>query len=188
MVSRRRLLAIVIVAVFALSFFFYVYEAPTRGVPVLMMSISVEAEVPEGLEATGDFGPHCGARVNSLGEIQARFPPPIDAVAAVYLQVVSFPDRVGSLGHEPWLLFITVGWVSYAGRMEPFPEVFTIEFREGAFLIPPGVTLTPGDRGTRTVAYTSMENGTSIDVVETYEFRHLGHTRIRFPLAPAACL
>ncbi len=180
MIPRRRIVSILLAAAIAGSGFLYAYEGNVRVLPVLLVTVRIQANAPNVTQVPFDLGDHCRfSSFNDFGELETRYNIPTDAIAAVLLTVASWPAGVGFIGAEPRIVYMTAPLFEFPSRAYPQGPVFALELRDGQFLVPPGLLLQSGDSAQHNATYTWSEEGLSVPIMERFTFTSLGLTRLR---------
>lgn len=184
MTSRRRLVSLALVAAIVVGGFLYAYVGTAPRLPVLWVTVSVQADVPEGVVLTGEFGEHCAFDfINSWGEVETQTPIPPNAAAAIFV-VVELRLPAGTIGDEPVLLFMTGPALEFLSRPHPQIPLFTLELQGGEFFVPSATLLGPGESAGHRVTYTWSQEDVSFQVTEKFTFQSLGPIRVKQPLPP----
>lgn len=187
MITRRRIVSILLVAVIAGGGALYAYFGTVRVLPVLLITVDIQASDPNAQRIPFILGDHCEFNYfNRWGELETRYPIPSGAVAALFLTVRSWPDGVGFIGSNPRILYMTGSSFAFPSRALPPSSLFNLELREGQFLIPGGILLKPGDSARHGATYDWNDDAGSIQVTEDFTFTSVGSTRLR-RLSPALC-
>ncbi len=187
MIPRRRIVSILLVTAIAGGGFLYAYEGNVRVLPLLLVRAGIEASVLEVTQVPFDLGDHCRfSSFNDLGELETRYDIPSNAMAALFLTVVSWPPGVGFIGAEPRIVYMYGPLYVFPSRAYPPRPLFTLELQDGQFLVPPGFLLQPGDSAQHNATYTWTEEGLSVPITEKFTFASLGLTRLR-KLPAALC-
>ncbi len=184
MVSRHRLASLALVAAIVVGGFLYAYVGTVRRLPILWVTVTVQADIPEGAFLTGEFGQHCAFDfINSWGEVETQTPIPPNAAAAIFV-VVELRLPAATIGDEPVLVFMTGPALEFLSRLRPQIPLFTLELQGGEFLLPSATLLGPGESGGHRVVYSWSQEDVSFEVTETFTFQSLGPMRVKQPLPP----
>lgn len=189
MLPRKALIAIVvaIALVPTLGYALFLRPALWSPMPLLLATVELQADIPEGAFVTGIFVAHCGDRANPDGTIDALGPIPPGATAALYLRAVGRPEGVGVVGTEPALLYFFGETLTVESRLIPPKDLFAVRMEAGDFIVPPGVRLEPGATADFSIAYEWTEGTWTFTVTELFHFEHGGPAHIRAPFRPGVC-
>ncbi len=180
MIPHRQIVSILLVTAIAGGGFLYAYEGNVRVLPLLLVTVGIQASVLEATPVPFDLGDHCRfSSFTDWGGLETRDDIPAEAVAALFLTVVSWPAGVGFLGAEPRIVYMTAPLYEFPSRAYPRRPLFTLELQDGQFHVPPGFLLQPGDSAQHNATYTWSEEGLSVPITEKFTFASLGLTRLR---------